>query len=50
MAINNYYLSSFFLKTEMENITNTNIKMENSIHLIDHNYYVPSGKCEFMTT
>lgn len=24
----------------MENITNTSIKMENSIHFIDHNYYI----------
>jgi len=40
----------FFIKTKMENITNTDIKVKNSIHLIDHNYYTPPGKCIFMST
>ncbi|XP_022175178.1 uncharacterized protein LOC111037107 isoform X2 [Myzus persicae] len=30
----------FFIKTEMENINNIDIKVENLTHLIDHNYYV----------
>ncbi|KAL4125855.1 hypothetical protein QTP88_010095 [Uroleucon formosanum] len=37
----NQQLKQLFIKSEMENITNTNLKMENSMHLIDHNYYVP---------
>uniref|UniRef100_A0A2S2P7X5 FLYWCH-type domain-containing protein n=2 Tax=Schizaphis graminum TaxID=13262 RepID=A0A2S2P7X5_SCHGA len=29
----------FFIKAKVENTTNTDVKVKNSIHLIDHNYY-----------